>query len=91
MGGGGEDHRRDAADPLCVGSTGKLLGGKRCASSLVVLGPAVINRIMEPDRRFDGVGVVQQRAIVAGKRQHRLDMGKAVIVTIPGFVEPGKR
>ncbi|CCV06642.1 hypothetical protein MESS2_350014 [Mesorhizobium metallidurans STM 2683] len=45
---------------------------------------------MEPDRRFDGFRVAQQRPILACQRQHCLDMGEVVIVAVLCPIERGK-
>ena len=74
-----------------IGTARELLLGKGGTSGLIVLGLAVVDGIVEPDRRFDGFGIAEQRSIVGSQRQHRLDMSKVVIVGGPfGLVERRK-
>ena len=84
------DHLDDAGKARGRDAPVKLVCSKGGAQRLVVLTAAVIDCVVEPDRGFDGLGVVQFGAVFLGQRQQRFDVPDAVIVAAVGLIKLGQ-
>jgi hypothetical protein len=76
------DHRHDAVQLLPGRDSRQTLLGEIRASLLIVVAMGVIDRVVKPDRSFDGCRIGQERDVLAREVQHPLDVAKIVVMPV---------